>query len=72
MGRQITNCSVIEVIETDEGQPTHRELLPWADPYIARLLAKHRLESALDDSLAYLRSSATLDERQGPHRPPQG
>ena len=73
MGRQISTCSVIEVIENEEGQPQHRELLPCADPYIARLLAKHRLESALHDSLAFLRSSGTVDERPpGPCRPPQG
>lgn len=30
------------------------DLLPWADPYIAALMAKHRLRSALAESLRYL------------------
>ena len=54
-----SRCTVVGVIENSEGQPESLELLPWADPYIARLLAKHRLESALIDSLSFLRNSAT-------------
>ncbi len=30
------------------------DLLPWADPYIAALMAKHRLRSALAESLRFL------------------
>lgn len=66
---------VLEAVENHEGQPEHRELLPWADPYIARLLAKHRLESALCDSLSYLRDSASAEPPHGqtpPKEPPQG
>jgi hypothetical protein len=68
MRRQKASCMVVEVVENEEGQPEHQELLPWADPYIARLLAKHRLESALCDSLSYLRDSASAEPPQGPHR----
>jgi len=35
-----------------------RDLLPWADPYITKLLAKHRLQAALDDSLEFLSDGA--------------
>jgi hypothetical protein len=33
------------------------DLLPWADPYIARLLVRHRLQAALNDSLAFLKDA---------------
>jgi hypothetical protein len=72
MRTQISSCSVVEVLENEEGQPEQRDLLPWADPYIARLLAKHRMESALNDSLKFLRDSTMTDDRHGPHRSYEG
>lgn len=63
MRSSLARCSVVEIPTASEVlrtgcQPGPRELLPWADPYIARLLAKHRLQAALDDSLSYLRDDA--------------
>lgn len=54
MRRHKATCSVLE--RPGDSQPCEgAELLPWADPYIARLLDKHRLEAALHDSLDFLR-----------------
>ena len=30
------------------------DLLPWADPYLTKLLAQHRLQAALNDSLVFI------------------
>lgn len=38
-------------------QPVCHDLLPWADPYVARLLVRHRLQAALNDSLAFLKDA---------------
>lgn len=46
-------------LPVDRGIP--RDLPPWADPYIACLLAKHRLQAALDDSLSFLRADIRQD-----------
>lgn len=70
MKRHDSSCTVIEVREDHQGVPEHSELPPWADPYIARLLAKHRLEAALHDSLSYLRDSAAEEPLEGPHSRP--
>jgi hypothetical protein len=71
MRTKIARCTVLEVAGTDGGncldataQPVVRDLLPWADPYIAKLLARHRLQAALDDSLTYLK-----DDRHGHEMP---
>jgi hypothetical protein len=31
-----------------------KDVLPWADPYIAALLTSRRLQAALDDSLCFI------------------
>jgi hypothetical protein len=60
------HCHVVEIPVTAAGADganlaEPRDLLPWADPYIARLLTKHRLMGALSDSLAYLNEAAGRD-----------
>jgi hypothetical protein len=55
-------CTVVEVPENtdmvrNDLTSLPRDLLPWADPYVAKLLAKHRLQSALNDSLDYLKGA---------------
>ena len=51
MSKRFASCRVIEVaadpLEAHRQPP--RDLLPWADPYIARLLVQHRLECAMED-----------------------
>ena len=51
-------CSVLEISDRGLGatgdDSAVRELPPWADPLVARLLAKHRLQAALSDSLSFL------------------
>lgn len=54
-------CTVVEIPVSSQGGPDDappRDLLPWADPYIAGLLNKHRLQAALDDSLTFVESEA--------------
>ena len=57
------HCTVVEVdcdahlVSVDAQEPP-RDLLPWADPYIARLLTKYRLQAALDDSLRFVSDEA--------------
>lgn len=65
MPTKISRCDVVEMPTVDplaagagEGP---RDLLPWADPYIAALLTKRRLQAALDDSLLFVRRQADLD-----------
>jgi len=59
-------CTIVE-IACDHGTSnnpaayTAKELLPWADPFIAQLVARHRLRAALDDSLRFLESEASHD-----------
>lgn len=56
-----TRCTVVEIPVSSQGGPDDappRDLLPWADPYIARLLSKHRLQAALDDSLTFVENEA--------------
>jgi hypothetical protein len=38
-----------------EGPP--RNLLPWADPCVSRMMEDHRLQAALQDSLAFLKGT---------------
>ena len=58
------HCTVVEVdrdahlVSCDTQEPP-RDLLPWADPYIARLLTKYRLQAALDDSLRFVSDEAS-------------
>ncbi len=51
-------CTVVEIPVGNDGDPDldlpPSDLLPWADPYIAKLLTRHRLQAALDDSLQFV------------------
>ncbi|HEY4312663.1 MAG TPA: hypothetical protein VGN12_24650 [Pirellulales bacterium] len=54
-------CTIVEVggdHEMTDRSQTSRELLPWADPFIAQLVERYRLRAALDDSLHFLRSES--------------
>ena len=47
MSRRLARCQVVEVPAEQQGSSARfesRDLLPWADPYIARLMIAHRLE----------------------------
>jgi len=46
---------------------TVRELLPWADPFIAQLVDRYRIRAALADSLHFLRTESghPLSDHQG-------
>lgn len=64
MSKRNGRVVVVEVSDSaDAARPVVRDLLPWADPYIARLLAKHRLQAALVDSLEHLET----ERHQRPH-----
>jgi hypothetical protein len=58
MPSRVARCVVVEVPETCPGVPDlltgPKDVLPWADPYIAALLANRRLQAALDDSLRFI------------------
>jgi hypothetical protein len=61
MASNNARCTVVEIPDSSQGGPDDappRDLLPWADPYIAKLLSKHRLQAALDDSLNFVESEA--------------
>ena len=61
MASSNVRCTVVEIPEASQGGPDDappRDLLPWADPYIAKLMSKHRLQAALDDSLNFVESEA--------------
>jgi hypothetical protein len=55
-------CAVVEIPVGSDGEAlldrAANDLLPWADPYIAKLLSKHRLQAALDDSLQFVEDEA--------------
>ena len=56
-------CRIVEIIcdhgtNDDSQPPTVKELLPWADPFIAQLVTRYRMRAALDDSLRFLTSEA--------------
>jgi hypothetical protein len=68
------HCTVIETVcDRTTGRDSfvtgEKELLPWADPFIARLVARYRLRAALDDSLRFLQSDASYAECQPPQLP---
>lgn len=74
MRSRISRCDVVEIPEGGDGAPElavePKDLLPWADPYVAAVLRKHRLQAALDDSLCFVRREST--ERDLPaQKPPQ-
>jgi hypothetical protein len=52
--------------------PAVRELPPWADPLVARLLAKYRLQAALADSLSFLQNDQQLPTLPKNRLPPWG
>lgn len=63
MRSRISRCEVVEVPVGAEGAPDlavePKDLLPWADPYVAAVLRKHRLQAALDDSLVFVQREST-------------
>ncbi|MBI2827496.1 MAG: hypothetical protein HYX69_22705 [Planctomycetia bacterium] len=76
MGRKI-RCTIIEVdnahgaaAASGSAQPIHRDLPPWADPFIARLVEKHRIRAALADSLGFLAREAAHPTDAAPDLPP--
>ena len=67
-------CTVVEI--TGDQSAGHdslvsgeKELLPWADPFIAQLVARYRVRAALDDSLKFLQSDALYADCQSHQRP---
>lgn len=72
MRSRISRCDVVEISDGDAGAPDlavePKDLLPWADPYVAAVLCKHRLQAALDDSLCFVRREST--ERDTPTAKP--
>jgi hypothetical protein len=59
-------CTIVEVgCDHGTGNDLHsqsaRDLLPWADPFIAQLVERYRLRAALDDSLRFLQSESNQD-----------
>jgi hypothetical protein len=71
MQSRVSRCVVVEVPETSAGVPDvvtgPKDVLPWADPYIAALLTSRRLRAALDDSLKFIEH-----EQDGDWRIPKG
>ena len=67
MPSRVSRCVVVEVPESSPGVPDlavgPRDVLPWADPYIAALLTNRRLQAALDDSLQFLEREQEADWR---------
>lgn len=65
MRTKIARCDVVELpsatYAAGEAGEGPRDLLPWADPYIAALLTKRRLQAALADSLLFVRRQADVD-----------
>jgi hypothetical protein len=55
-----------ELEATRLGADSAQELQPWADPFIARLVAKYRLRAALDDSLHYLTHESAIPRSRLP------
>ncbi len=49
MSKRVVRCQVVEVPadQTFGVRRAPKDLLPWADPYIARLMVHHRLECAM-------------------------
>ena len=69
MQTRVSRCVVVEVPETSPGVPDlvsgPKDVLPWADPYIAALLTNRRLRAALDDSLRFIEHQHEGDWRIG-------
>ncbi|HWB13562.1 MAG TPA: hypothetical protein VG826_30335 [Pirellulales bacterium] len=67
MSPRVARCVVVEVPETRPGVPDlvagPKDVLPWADPYIAALLTSRRLQAALDDSLRFIEHEQEEDWR---------
>ena len=67
MQTRVSRCVVVEVPETSAGVPDlvsgPKDVLPWADPYIAALLTSRRLRAALDDSLRFIERQQDGDWR---------
>jgi hypothetical protein len=64
MARRIARCQVVEVPAEQVGSSARmesRDLLPWADPYIARLMIAHRLEVDMAERRQSTMSSPTED-----------
>ena len=64
------SCSVVEVVgdvawPVDETEGFLRDLLPWADPYIAQLLRKHQLQTGAAVVRAERPGEYADDERFG-------
>ncbi len=72
MRSRISRCDVVEIPEAAGGAPDlaiePKDLLPWADPYVAAVLCKHRLQAALDDSLVFVQRES-IDRAMPPHKP---
>lgn len=70
MPTRVSRCTVVEIPESCPGIPdlasAPKDVLPWADPYIAALLTNRRLQAALDDSLRFLESAHEGDRRAEP------
>jgi hypothetical protein len=64
------HCTILELPVggriTTVDDPEVRELPPWADPLVARLLTKYRLQAALADSLSFLQQNERLPEGRLP------
>lgn len=69
MPTRISRCTVVEIPASDLATPDlaaePKDVLPWADPYIAALLTNRRLQAALDDSLRFIESEQEGDWRSG-------
>lgn len=67
MQSRVSRCVVVEVPEASPGVPDlaagPKDVLPWADPYIAALLTSRRLQAALDDSLRFIEREQEDDWR---------
>jgi hypothetical protein len=69
-------CTMLEIPAHGLGvavdSPEVCELPPWADPLVARLLAKHRLQAALADSLSFLQQDERPPKLRESRLPPWG
>ncbi|HQU46756.1 MAG TPA: hypothetical protein PK867_28390 [Pirellulales bacterium] len=67
MSSRVSRCVVVEVPELSPGVPDlmagPKDVLPWADPYVAALLTNRRLQAALDDSLRFIEREQEADWR---------
>lgn len=71
MAFQNSRCCVLEVpvspnLRAGDLNAGVRELLPWADPYIATLLRKHQLEEMLEHSRMNARPATPVSEASPP------